>query len=239
MWKKFAIGNVVVLVVSVIISCCFLFPARDAIADWVGYYEFAEFAADKTVRTMDEETELLANKDHYIEAMEEGKIGVHYDLEVYIGEVRWDGGPLQQGSMYQQSFWITDVVSGTAEAGRQITLYMYGGFTVMNDEAVFIGTDLYKNVMKPGNTYLVFCEKLEYQDSDELVRYRVIPGLLNVLCLNQDDEPYRSNDEITDTWAQFSDRELLTDSNELISEFNELKQAMFDKWGIDRTIYLN
>ena len=239
MWKKFAVGNIVIIALCVFICCYFLFPTKDLgiiVGSWHTYDEFTSYAADKSVRLMEEGTELLENADYYIEAMSEGKIGIHYDLEVYIGQVTSDL-ILQQGSMYEQSFNILEVISGTAEEGQQIGLYTQGGFTVDGDEALFVGNLLCKNVMKPGNVYLIFCEKAEYQD-DDYIEYRVVYGLLNTLCLNQDDEFYTDDDEITDTWAQFSDRELLTDSNELISEFNELKQAMFDKWGIDRTKYM-
>lgn len=236
MWKKFALGNGIFLLAVLIFSCVCMFPTKNvgiAEGSWSTYDQFAEYAADQKVEVLTN-TDLLANKEHYLQAMAEGKIGVHYDLEVYIVEALGDSA-IQHSGTYEQTANIIDVLQGSAEPGQQITLHIQGGFMIQEDEPLYIG-NMNKNLMKPGNRYLVFCEKLEYQDGDYL-EYRTIQGLLNVLCVNQDDEPYRENAQITNTWSQYRNRELLTDSNEVIEQFNVLKEEMFERWGVDREKY--
>lgn len=236
MWKKFALGNGIFLAAVLIFSCVCMFPTKNAgivCGSWSTYDQFAEYAADQKVMVLTN-TELLSNKEHFLEAMSEGKIGVHYDLEVYIVEALGDDA-MQNGATYEQVVNIIDVLQGSAEPKQQITVHIQGGFVIQDGEPLYIG-NMNKNLMKPGNRYLIFCEKLEYQDGDYL-EYRIIPGLLNVLCVNQDDEPYRENAQITNTWSQYRNRELLTDSNETIEQFNALKEEMFEIWGVDREKY--
>ena len=238
MWKKFAIGNAVFFTM-VLISCCVcLLPTKNVgilRGSWSTYDQFAQYAEDKNVRVLTN-TELLSGKDHFLEAMEEGRIGIHYALEVYIVEALWDSA-IQVGSTYQQMANIIDVVQGSAKPGQQITIYVQGGFALQDGEPCYMG-NMYTNLMKPGNRYLVFCEQIEYQEGEYRV-YRAIPGLLNILCINQDDEFYSENAQLSNTWSQYRNRELLTDSNEEIRQFNILKEEMFERWGIDREKYTN
>lgn len=230
MWKKYIVINLVIFLAFLAASIVCLFPVVDHGTQTYDKTRFLDYITDKKVRLISEDSKLLENKEHYLTSMEEGRFGVHHKLQVYV--VTPDNNPMvQKNATYEQTVKVVDVISGSVESGRQLIVYIPGGFTVIDDEAVYIG-NYYKNYMQQQNYYLLFCEKIEYPE-DEDWYVRAIPGLMNVLRINADDAEFADDDEPEAVWENFKNRELFTTSNEILREFNTLKHEMFEKWGID------
>lgn len=162
---------------------------------------------------------LLEQKETIIDKLSADSMLVHGEYNVFEVTVN-DYFKLYPDS-YVQKANVTKVIVGNNEmTGKEIVLSQIYGLYDTEDGTFVIGTRG-RNFLKPGYSYLVFCEKCEISDYLDTPSYRTLINQFSTVCLSEEAMVAPNGAEYSDfTGCEFLIREQnVADAVENVKEY--------------------
>lgn len=232
MKKLYLICVVLTIVVTVTAKLLLSDNASHPVFKAVTYDEFVKASRDIPTYSLgmdggNDVTYLLEDKDHIFQVLE-GNTSL-YDCEGIILVVEAENGFKQYIQSHTQNVTVKEVVKGDAGLnGKRIRMAdSFGAFPDDNGLLVFSGING-RNIMIPGHRYLVFCEKTEISDYEDIPSYRLRPNLFASLDLSSD---YSKIVDVNDyTYENYVGSEFCVNNQEILDVLLTIKHDILERY---------
>ncbi|MCR5742849.1 MAG: hypothetical protein K6F92_03850 [Lachnospiraceae bacterium] len=245
LWKIMSIICAAMVVSTIVICLCCRLTVKDAgisdIRDIGGYLEYCSGVPIKAIdrKAVSMAEFILSNKDKYKTGVSSEGLYVHHDLQVFVVE-KVDMTNANDETIFQlpgevaQDVKVVKVLQGDNIEGEYINLYGIGGILIQYDNSIVNMGVNWKNVMLPGNQYLVFCECVENMQELENccgypLKYRLIYSLFNQLNITRDMTQLLNEDGTCSDWSNI---EFFTYNSDTLDALLEIKREILKEYGL-------
>ncbi len=241
-WKLMGGICVAMVVFTLIISLiCRSTYTNSGLGDINSVSEYLEYvnkipvnAIDAPVNTENVEEQIRENRNYYITAVSQQGGYVHHDLKVLIVQVNDDSFLYQKINMLVQTAKVIKVLQGEAIEGEYVDIYSMLGISFSNNGEVINYGVSSKNIMLPGNQYLVFCEEVENMEEladyeGNIYKYRQIYALYNQLNITRDMTSLLAD---TPNQTDWHDVEFFVYNQETLNALLDIKHEILSQYGI-------
>lgn len=197
--------------------------------DFIAYSDGLKIKVDTT-----DSQSMQSMQEHYLKQLNP----IFPDEEVSIFVVEAEEKFEQNGAYCLQEVTIDEVLNGNHDlCNTKIILSRDGGvvvdFRLANE--VYIDTISSVNVMKPGNHYLVFCEKSPISDMLNVPLYGIKNSKFSVLNLDNNtitaiSEYSTQNNEIFAEYSKYADCEYFNTSQDSCDTFLKIKNKILKQY---------
>ena len=228
--KKIYIALMTVVAVCTAISAVWAHSVTDDPYSKVKTYnDLVKLIADVPVGTQRFEEDIDADKafDKQLDIFHGNTLLSHYDVNVFIAKVKEK--LTCTNDMYVQQVYIEKVIGGDQElADHDAEIASYKSMKYSDDgQALFSGCS-FRNLMLPGERYLIFCEKAETSDYYKTPKYRALMTPFSCLAVDSDNIL-----PIEDEDTKYSDcvsREFLIKDQKTADVFMEIKHRIIKEY---------
>ncbi len=246
-WKIMAFSGAGLIALTFIISLICRTAVTDAglrgIRTVEEYLSYCSGVSVRAVDGVDDNGEtadnLLSDKDYFKTSVSSQGAYVHHDLQVFVvemedKEIEEEETAFQRGSTIAQSVRVIKVLQGDSIEGEYIELYSMFGLSISEDGSVINMGSCWKNIMLPGNQYLVFCEAMENMEELEdycgaALKYRTVYSLFNQLNITKDMTLLLNEDGTCDNWKEI---EFFAYNQTTLDALLEIKHEILDAYDL-------
>ena len=196
------------------------------------YDEFVNAALDVPVYVVEMEDgsnpESLLEGEDYIFQILDGETPLHHS-EVNVLVVEAGIGFRQYIGSYTQNVTVKEVIQGDGDLeGKSILMANYFGAIPDENGVLMFFSVRGRNIMVPGHRYLVFCEKTEISDYEDIPSYRIPPHHFCCLDLSSD---HSAIADINDyTYRNYTGSEFCVIDQELLDVLLIIKHDILEKY---------